>query len=234
MSYRRHASRASQTVDAWLAATVLAVIALVAAGCWPIASTVFSRVHRDRRQPNVILLGIDSLRLEELERFGGKARAPARTSIEFLEEADLVRDASTPMPRTFGSWVVDPLGTQSGGNGARNNLTPGDEVVPNPTIADVLRQHGYQTIYSTDEVRFANIDESYGFDKVITPPIGASDFIIGTYNELAAAVGRHQHPARPAAVSVLVRQSRGRDRCSSPRRTWGVSTANFNSTVRRS
>ncbi len=37
---------------------------------------------------------------------------------------------------------------------------------PNPTIADVLRQHGYQTIYSTDEVRFANIDEAYGFDQV--------------------------------------------------------------------
>ena len=49
------------------------------------------------------------------------------------------------------------------------------------------RQAGYHTVYSTDEVRFANIDESYGFDQVITPRIGASDFLIGTYNELPLA-----------------------------------------------
>ncbi len=41
--------------------------------------------------------------------------------------------------------------------------------------------------YSTDEVRFANIDETYGFDQAITPPIGASDFLIGTFNELPLA-----------------------------------------------
>jgi hypothetical protein len=51
----------------------------------------------------------------------------------------------------------------------------------------VLRKEGYRTVYSTDEVRFANIDESYGFDQVITPRIGASDFLIGTYNELPLA-----------------------------------------------
>ena len=51
----------------------------------------------------------------------------------------------------------------------------------------MLRSGGYRTIYSTDEVRFANFDESYGFDQVITPPIGAVDFVIGTYNELPLA-----------------------------------------------
>ena len=47
----------------------------------------------------------------------------------------------------------------------------------------MLRKAATTPIYSTDEVRFANIDETYGFDQVVTPPIGASDFIIGTYNE---------------------------------------------------
>ncbi len=60
-------------------------------------------------------------------------------------------------------------------------------VKANPTIADVLRRAGYHTVYSTDEVRFANIDESYGFDQVVTPRIGASDFLVGTYNELPVA-----------------------------------------------
>ncbi len=174
---RMHAGRRRR----WAVAAAT-VFALACAAVLVDRFDVFSRVHASK-QPNVILLGIDSLRLEELERFGGKAGRLAHVD-EFLKEADLVRDASTPMPRTFGSWVSILSGRSPAVTGARNNLTPGDEVVPNPTIADVLRQHGYQTIYSTDEVRFANIDESYGFDKVITPPIGASDFIIGTYNEL--------------------------------------------------
>jgi hypothetical protein len=54
----------------------------------------------------------------------------------------------------------------------------------NPTIADLLREAGYRTIYSTDEVRFANFDETYGFDQLVTPPIGAADFVLGNYNEL--------------------------------------------------
>ena len=71
--------------------------------------------------------------------------------------------------------------------GARFNLAERKAVQANPTIGDVLRATGYRTIYSTDEVRFANFDESYGFDQVITPPIGAVDFVIGTYNELPLA-----------------------------------------------
>ena len=168
----------------WSVAAVT-VFALGCAGALIDRYDIFSRMH-PTGQPNVILLGIDSLRLDELDRFGGKTRNLPHVD-EFLEDAALVRDASTPMPRTFGSWVSILSGRSPAVTGARNNLTPRDEVVPNPTIADVLRQHGYQTIYSTDEVRFANIDESYGFDKVITPPIGASDFIIGTYNELPLA-----------------------------------------------
>ncbi len=137
-------------------------------------------------QPHVILLGIDSLRLDELRRFGGKAGNTSHID-RFLEDADIVKDTSTPMARTFGSWVAILTGRSPPVTGARNNLTPRSAVDANPTVADVLRGAGYRTIYSTDEVRFANIDESYGFDRVITPPIGASDFIIGTYNELPLA-----------------------------------------------
>jgi len=144
------------------------------------------KAHAAEQPPHIILLGIDSLRLDELERFGGKSGNTSHLD-EFLRSADVVKDTSTPMARTFGSWVAILTGRSPNETGARNNLTPRDQVAANPTIADVLRKAGYQTVYSTDEVRFANIDESYGFDRVITPPIGASDFIIGTYNELPLA-----------------------------------------------
>ena len=145
-----------------------------------------TRAHAAGGPPHVILLGIDSLRLGELSRFGGKDRNTSHID-RFLEDADIVKDTSTPMARTFGSWVAILSGRSPNVTGARNNLTPRDQVAAKPTIADVLRGAGYRSVYSTDEVRFANIDESYGFDEVITPPIGASDFIIGTYNELPLA-----------------------------------------------
>lgn len=145
-----------------------------------------ARTHPATGQPNVIFLGIDSLRLDELSRFGGQLGNTPHID-RFLADADVARDASTPLARTFGSWVAILTGRSPPVTGARNNLTPSDAVTANPTIADVLRTKGYRTIYSTDEVRFANIDHSYGFDEVITPPIGASDFIIGTYNELPLA-----------------------------------------------
>ena len=51
------------------------------------------------------------------------------------------------------------------------------------TLADALKANGYRAIYATDEVRFANFDASYGFDETITPPIGASDFVIGAIGD---------------------------------------------------
>jgi hypothetical protein len=52
------------------------------------------------------------------------------------------------------------------------------------TLGDALRARGYHTVYATDEVRFANFDESFGFDQVIAPPVGASDFLLGTAGDL--------------------------------------------------
>lgn len=136
-------------------------------------------------RPNVILLGIDSLRLAELRRFGGTGTTPHLD--EFLARADIVRDTTTPVARTFPSWVAILTGRNPRETGARYNLANPAGLKIEPTIGGVLRRSGYRTVYATDEVRFANIDESYGFDQVVTPPIGASDFLIGTYNELPLA-----------------------------------------------
>ncbi len=131
------------------------------------------------------MIGIDSLRLDELKRFGGAGLTPNLD--RFLEQADVFADATTPAARTFSSWIAILTGRAPTETGARFNLGARSSVRANPTIADVLRNVGYRTVYSTDEVRFANIDESYGFDQVVTPKIGASDFLIGTYNELPLA-----------------------------------------------
>jgi hypothetical protein len=159
------------------------VLAIGATAVW--ASGRAAAPAIDPARPNVIILGIDSLRLDQLRRFGGLGPMPNVDA--FLSKADVMSDATTPAARTFSSWMAILTGRSPVVTGARYNLAPRDLVKSNPTIADVLRGQGYHTVYSTDEVRFANIDESYGFDQVITPRIGASDFLIGTYNDLPLA-----------------------------------------------
>jgi hypothetical protein len=150
---------------------------------WPSDRAVTAATASSR--PHVIVIGLDSLRLEQLRRFGGTGVTP--NIDRFLAQADVFSDTTTPLGRTFSSWTAILTGRSPRETGARFNLAERSSVKANPTIGDVLRKSGYHTVYSTDEVRFANIDESFGFDQVITPRIGASDFIIGTYNELPLA-----------------------------------------------
>ena len=167
---------------------VVAALTAIAAGAATVIWADSDRVlpgSEYERGPNIIILGIDSLRLDQVQRFGGSGSTPNLD--RFLADADLLRDTTTPAARTFSSWTAILTGRSPTVTGARFNLAARKTVVANPTIGDVLRRAGYRTVYSTDEVRFANIDESFGFDQVITPPIGASDFLIGTYNELPLA-----------------------------------------------
>lgn len=151
---------------------------------WP-ADRAGTATAANASRPHVIIVGIDSLRLEHLRRFGGTGVTPNLD--RFLSNTDLFRDTTTPLARTFSSWMAILTGRAPTLTGARFNLAERSSVKANPTIGDVLQKAGYRTVYSTDEVRFANFDESYGFDQVVTPRIGASDFIIGTYNELPLA-----------------------------------------------
>jgi len=160
------------------------VTLVVLALAWPADRAAVANTAEGNR-PHIIILGIDSLRLEQLRRFGGRGATPNLD--RFLKNADVFRDTTTPLGRTFSSWMAILTGRSPTMTGARFNLAERSSVRANPTIADVARDHGYRTVYSTDEVRFANFDESYGFDQVVTPRIGASDFIIGTYNELPLA-----------------------------------------------
>jgi len=63
------------------------------------------------------------------------------------------------------------------------NLLPPRLICTGETLPQALRKKGYTTVYAIDEVRFSNIDASYGFDVTVTPPIGASDFLLGSLND---------------------------------------------------
>jgi arylsulfatase A-like enzyme len=132
-------------------------------------------------QPHIIVLGIDSLRPDAVGQRRGFGVTP--NIDHFLEEAIVFQDTTTPLARTFASWMAVLTGQHPVSSGARDNLMPRALLAPTPTLASRLRATGYTTVYATDEVRFSNIDESFGFDRVIGPRMGTSDFLLASWSD---------------------------------------------------
>lgn len=132
-------------------------------------------------KPNVIIIGIDALRHDV--PFGGLGQELTPAIDDFLRSSVRFTDAITPLARTFPSWVATLTGRHPHTTGAVMNLLPPRLICTGETLPQALRKKGYTTVYAIDEVRFSNIDASYGFDVTVTPPIGASDFLLGSLND---------------------------------------------------
>jgi arylsulfatase A-like enzyme len=182
-----------------------------------VALSIFVRepaaaARSDVARPHVIIIGADSLRLDMLRAFGGGGDTPALDAL--LTTAHVFRDTTTPLARTFPSWMSILTGRHPRSTSAVFNLVGRSTVTPGDTLADVLQERGYRTVFATDEVRFSNIDESYGFDQRVTPVIGASDFVLGSIADIpllnlinGSWAGRYllpdTHANRAAAVTYL-------------------------------
>lgn len=131
-------------------------------------------------RPNIILIGVDSLRPDFLGYFGGQSTPFIDT---FLNKSIVFSDAITPLARTFPSWTSILTGQYPKEIGIRFNLAEQEGAELTDTLANILQHHGYETIYATDETRFSNIGKNYGFNHIISPPVGLNDFLLGTFND---------------------------------------------------
>src|SRR5690606_31911948 len=52
-------------------------------------------------------------------------------------------------------------------------------------LPDTLRNSGYATVFALDESRFANLDDTFGFDHLIMAPPGIIEFVAGTMYDTA-------------------------------------------------
>jgi sulfatase-like protein len=162
----------------------LRAIAISCAALGAVGAAVAYASHApaaDRSKPHIIILGIDSLRYDVAHRRGPDALAPNVRA--FLDGAVSFSDALTPLARTYPAWVSILTGRDPHTTGAVVNLLPRNLVHTGGTLGDMYRNAGYRTVYGIDEVRFSNVDESYGFDQTITPTIGASDFLLGWFGD---------------------------------------------------
>jgi hypothetical protein len=163
-----------------------------------------------RKQPHIIFVGLDALRPDALHDKDGRDLMPAINA--FLAQSTVFSDTLTPLARTFPAWVSIVSGKHPHTTGAIMNLLPRELINEGDTLPKLLADVGYHTVYATDEVRFSNLDETFGFRELITPPMGASDFVISFFadtplanvlvNTAAGAVlFPHTYANRAAAVT---------------------------------
>ncbi len=188
--------------------SALLFLLVIAASSW----TTLSRVNTSAvlpvafSKPNVFIIGVDSLRPDFLGYFGADEATPFFD--DFLNQATVFTEAVTPIARTFPAWSSILTGEFPRKNGIRTNLMKINHVDLSHTLPRLFQEQGYKTIYATDETRFSNINQQFGFDQLITPPIGINDFVIGSFNDfpfsnliLNTALGRwlfpHSYGNRP-------------------------------------
>lgn len=168
------------------AVNVVSFIVLSAAVILSVAKNLPSVSHDNNfiassGKPNIIIIGVDALRPDFLSFFGHDKETAFFDS--FLNQATVFSEAITPIARTFPSWVSILTGEYPRQDGVRTNLAIPDSAVLANTLPAILKKHDYETIFATDETRFSNIDTSFGFDHVVTPPVGLNDFLLGTFND---------------------------------------------------
>ena len=132
-------------------------------------------------KPNIILIGVDALRPDFLSYFG--ATQPTPHIDQFLKQATVFSESLTPLARTYPSWMSILTGAYPKQSNVRYNLSDQMDFDLKQTLPAILRENGYKTIYAMDETRFSNINKKLGFDKLITPPMGFNDFLVGTMND---------------------------------------------------
>lgn len=128
---------------------------------------------------NIILIGIDSLSANAFE--SNPDLMPALTAL--MGDARRYRRAYTPLGRTFPAWVSILSGKSPAEHGAVFNLRNMEHVEREDLLTASLRRMGYRTVFAIDERRFANIDESFGFDQIVGPQAGALDFALQGLND---------------------------------------------------
>jgi arylsulfatase A-like enzyme len=125
-------------------------------------------------QPNIIIIGLDSVSPLHLQRHPGKLPILER----LLAESAVFEQNITPLGRTFPAWTSILTARYPVHSGARFNLTDFDQVETRATLPNFLEASGYRSVYAQDERQFNNIDETFGFERVIGPKAGAADLVL--------------------------------------------------------
>lgn len=149
-------------------------LAVFSALSFSITDSLDKAQSKDRKK-NVILIGVDSLRLEFINE-----NMP--TLSKLVSQGQTLKHAITPFARTFPAWSTILSGQYPQSSGAIFNLIHESKLNPDTQyLPQMLKNQGYNTIYISDERRFSYIGKYHGFDHIIGPHTGIGDFVFGQY-----------------------------------------------------
>lgn len=158
---------------------VIIASSIVAFEMWPSAQVEAKSTITDGRKPNIILVGLDSVRMDILRDEEMRRKyMPVLDAYLGGEDVAWFPNAWTPIARTFAAWYSMLSGDYPKTSGVRYNLQQLTVEQKHNTIVPLLVSQGYLAIYGSDEKRFSNIDRSYGFHDTIGPPPGGGDWIM--------------------------------------------------------
>ncbi|WP_231865864.1 sulfatase-like hydrolase/transferase [Legionella fallonii] len=133
--------------------------------------------REQQSQPNIIMLGIDSLSPESIN----KDNMPFLHQL--LSNSMQFTNAISPLARTYPAWTSMLTGLYAEHHHAEENLVPKQFIESKKSIIWMLDKQGYDTIYATDDRRFNSIDKDFGFKQIIGPKLGVNDILLGTFND---------------------------------------------------
>lgn len=130
------------------------------------------------KQPNVIIIGIDALRPDHVGYYNAQVKNTPHLDA-FLKKSTNFTESITPIARTFVAWSSFLTGRYPKHDGIRFNLVAQDNLHLSDTLGNILRRQGYYAVYGSDEMRFSNISQSFGFDQIMGVKPSINDFILG-------------------------------------------------------
>ncbi len=173
----------------------LGLAAIAGLGLWTPPATGEGGIgSRDPARPNILLIGVDSLRPDETGFVNGSKLTPNLDA--FLREAHWFDTAYTPLGRTFGGWMAVLTGREPVHSGARDNLIGNDQVTRDATLGHWLQELGYRAVLAMDERHFSAVDESFGFDAVVGPRHGVLDLLISYFDHPLVNLVSHRPVAK--------------------------------------
>lgn len=132
-----------------------------------------TKPYQSNSQPNIILIGIDSLRYNDLAHLPFLQKQ--------LQQSVVFNQGITPLARTLPAWLSVLSGNDPINHGVRFNNQMRPALQLKSLLSQTAQAQGYKTIYATDNTRFAPMTKSLGFDTLIAPKAGVSNFILGAF-----------------------------------------------------
>jgi len=134
-------------------------------------------------KPNIFIVGLDAVRPDYLGFFNPTTASPTPHLDQFLQSAMTFAEVYTPLGRTFPAWASILSGQYPRHHGIIEDSIDTSQMNLSATLPQILQKAGYETVYASDDHRFSNLNQQFGFQQIIGPDGTLADFLIGNLND---------------------------------------------------